>query len=355
MTQRRKSSIIVFERTAMKGFDVMSQYKHLSIYEREKKLVLSTRNESIRNIAKILGRSASTISREIKRNISKKQEYSAVGAQKKYEKRRKKCRRKKLLAQKELKLIIKRLFLEEQWSPEEISNRLLHENSKFAISYSTIYRGIYAGVFNEPDLARGNPGAIRKLRHHGKTRHIKGMIERRGKIIISNRIDERPSAADKREKIGHWEADTVAGKTGSSCLVTLTDTRSRYLLAEKIQKKNSGLLASKMVSMFSAIPEKYVKTITPDRGKEFSKHAEISKALNNMPLYFADPHYPWQRGTNENTNGLIREYLPKSFDIALCPDSQIATFVDKLNKRPRKCLNWKSPFELFFKKVLHLT
>lgn len=97
------------------------------------------------------------------------------------------------------------------------------------------------------------------------------------------------------------------------------------------------------------------KQITPDRGKEFSKHIEISKAFNNVPFYFAGPHSSWQRGTNENTNDLLREYLPKSFDIALCSNEEISIFVSKLNNRPRKCLAWKSPYEVFFKKVLHLT
>lgn len=143
---------------------------------------------------------------------------------------------------------------------EEISNRLLHEKNSFKISYATIYRGIYAGLFNEPNLSRGNRGAIRKLRHRGKTRHKKGVLEHRGEIIISNRIDERPLEANKRKKVGHWETDTVAGKTGSSCLITLTDMCSRYLLAEKIEKKQSKLLASKMIAMLSAIPKRYVKT-----------------------------------------------------------------------------------------------
>lgn len=147
----------------------------------------------------------------------------------------------------------------------------------------------------------------------------------------------------------------MAGKTGSACLVTITDRCSRYLLEGKITKKHATLLADKMISMLSAISGQYVKTITPDRGKEFAKHNQISSALNGVQFYFPDPHAPWQRGTNENTNGLIREYLPKSFDIALYSDGEITGLVDKLNKRPRKCLGWKSPYEVFFAKSLHLT
>lgn len=333
----------------------MSHYQHLSIEEREKILILYTQNQSLRIIAKTIGRSVSTVSRELRRNSNSRRTYSAIEAQRNYQKRRKECRRHKLLANDDLKCKDKRLFLEYQWSPEEISNRLAYEKSNYKISYTTIYRAIYAGLFDEPNLSHGNRGAIRKLRHRGKTRHQKGTIERRGKIIISNRIQDRPKEANERQAIGHWEADTVAGKTGSACLVTITDRCSRYLLVGKITQKHSTLLADKMISMLSAISEQYVKTITPDRGKEFAKHIQISSALSGVQFYFPDPHAPWQRGTNENTNGLIREYLPKSFDIALCSDEEITRFVDKLNKRPRKCLGWKSPYEVFFDKLLHLT
>lgn len=249
-----------------------------------------------------------------------------------------------------------KLFLEYQWFPEQISARLAYENSPFRISYNTIYRAIYAGLF-DTDAQRqshGNRGSIRKLRYRGKTRRRKGAEETRGKIVISNRIHERPGEAEQRKVIGHWEADTVIGKRNSACLVTITDRCSRYLLAKKIPQKRSDLLASKMIDMFSNIPKKHLKTVTPDRGKEFAKHQEVTSVLNDVQFYFPDPHAPWQRGTNENTNGLIREYLPKSFDMATCSDDDIALFVDKLNKRPRKCLNWKSPFEVFFNKVLHL-
>lgn len=335
----------------------MSHYHHLSITEREKLLVLHTQNKSLRNIAREMGRSVSTISRELKRNRGAKESYSAIEAQNKYELRRERCCRQKLLDNPALKSKVHRLFLEHQWSPEQISARLAYENNYYSISYNTIYRAIYAGMFDTTEQKRshGNRGAIRKLRHRGKTRHTIGTTETRGKIVISNSIHERPSEADSRKVIGHWEADTVVGKRDSACLVTITDRCSRYLLAGKVTKKRSELLADKMIFIFSGIPKKRVKTITPDRGKEFAKHKDVTSAINGVQFYFPDPHSPWQRGTNENTNGLIREYLPKSFDISLCSDDDIAYFVDKLNKRPRKCLNWKSPYEVFFNKVLHFT
>lgn len=335
----------------------MSHYHHLSMNEREKILILYTKKQSMRVIAREIGRSVSTVSREIKRNSMSKCEYSAVEAEKAYQKRRKKCRRRKLLEHVDLNCLVMRLFLQEQWSPEQISNRLIYENNVFRVSYPTIYRAIYAGLFDTPEQRRseGNRGAVRKLRHRGKTRRRKGTIETRGKIVISNRIQERPKEADSRHVIGHWEADTVAGKTGSACLVTITDRCSRYLLAGKVQKRYSALVAEKMVSLLSILPKKKRRSITPDRGKEFSKHGSVTEALNGLQFYFPDPHAPWQRGTNENTNGLLREYLPKSFDIALSSESDITTFIKKLNLRPRKCLDWKSPHEVFFNQPLHLT
>ena len=332
----------------------MSHYYHLSMNEREKVLILYTEKKRLHAIAKTIGRSVSTVSRELKRNNSSNQTYSAIEAQKKYQKRRRRCKRTKLLSNTELKDIVVRLFLDYQWSPEQIANRLDYEKSAFKISYSTIYRAIYDGMLDAGQLSHGNRGVIRKLRHRGKTRRRKGSVETRGKIVISNRIQERPKEADGRKVIGHWEADTVAGKTGSACLVTITDRCSRYLLAGKVAKRYSTLVADKMIALLSDLPKRKRRTITPDRGKEFANHTRVTESLN-LPFYFPDPHAPWQRGTNENTNGLLREYLPKSFDIALSSEENIADFIQKLNHRPRKCLAWKTPYEVFFHQALHLT
>lgn len=335
----------------------MSHYHHLSISEREKILVLRTEGKNLREIAGEIGRCVSTVSRELKRNRCGKQEYSAIEAEKKYRDRRKRCRRRKLLSNVEWQQLVRRLFLEEQWSPEQIANRLAYENSAFRISYSTIYRAIYAGLFDTAQQRRSqrNRGACRKLRHRGKSRRRKGTVEPRGKIVISHRIQERPQEANDRQVIGHWEADTVAGKMGSACLVTITDRCSRYLLAGRVTRKASGFVSDEMIRLLSALPKEKCRSITPDRGKEFARHDLVTQALHEVPFYFPDPHAPWQRGTNENTNGLLREYLPKSFDIALSSDSDIAGFIRKLNSRPRKCLGWKTPDEVFFNHSLHLT
>ena len=250
--------------------------------------------------------------------------------------------------------MVKRLFLNEQWSPEEISARMRLEINQQALSYNTIYRAIYHEDFDEPNLSHGNKGAIRKLRHRGKTRHTKNYRERRGKIPISNTIHERPSAANERLEIGHWEADTVAGKTGRACIVTLVDRRSRFSLLGKVEKKISKNVINCMINLLRNVGEDKCKTVTPDRGKEFSQHSRITLELNGTKVYFPDPHAPRQRGTNENTNGLLRESSPKGEDISGIFDSQIQEWANKLNTRPRKCLNWKTPYEVFFNESSHL-
>ncbi|MGO1492689.1 MAG: IS30 family transposase [Ruoffia tabacinasalis] len=331
----------------------MSHYNHLTIFEREKLFLMFNQGHSIRTIAAAVDRSPSTISRELKRNF-KKGTYSPIIAQTLYSYRKQNCGRKLILSNPKVWKIVRRLFVEEQWSPEEIAYRLKDEQVGIHISYPTIYRGIYRGLFETEPLSKGNRGLVRSLRHRGKTRHTKHHIERRGKIQISNTIHERPATANDRSEIGHWEADTVAGKTGGACLVTLTDRRSRYLMSGKIEKKRSELVRDKMIHLFSSIESNQVKSITPDRGKEFSKHWEITKALNNVPFYFPDPHAPWQRGTNENTYGLLREYLPKTKEMDTVTDQVVDQYVRKLNLRPRKCLNWKTPYEVFFGVALHL-
>lgn len=331
----------------------MSSYKHLTIEERENILILQTKGQSIRNIAKSLDRSPSTISRELAKN-TKLSKYSPNHAQMNYIKNKEKCGRKPKFSSITLYNIVKKLFIDFQWSPEQISQRLKIENPEITVSYSTIYRAIYRGIFNPKGLNTGNRGCIKLLRHKGKTRHTKKHIERRGKIRISNSIHVRPEIINTRSRIGDWEADTVSGKTGHACLVTLVDRKTGYLLCGKITKKTSALVADKIVELLGNLPKHKRCSITPDRGKEFARHDEVTQTLDNIPFYFPDPHAPWQRGTNENTNGLIREYIAKGVDIDNIMEKQIDQYVKKLNTRPRKRLNWKTPHELFNHEVLHL-
>ena len=330
----------------------MSHYKHLTPEEREIILVLYSYHCNIQYIANCIDRDRSTIYRELKRNTIHKY-YSATAAQAAYEHRRLKCRPKKKLSDPETYEEVKKLFLDHQWSPEEISGRIALEKPELSVSYTTIYRGIYSGLFNA-ELADGSDGirsAKRKLRHKGKTRRRSDQAEKRGKIIISHDIDERPQAANDRSRIGDWEGDTVIGKRDGQCLVTLADRMSRFLLCRKAENKDSNYVTDVMINCLNGQP---LHTITPDRGKEFARHADVSAVLNNVQFYFPQPGQPWRRGTNENTNGLLREYFPKGTDLSKYSDDYIQSKVDELNKRPRKCLGYLTPYEVYFSTVLHL-
>lgn len=330
----------------------MSHYKHITPAEREKILVLRTQNHSITYIADSIGRDKSTISRELARNTIDG-EYSAVAAQVAYCNRRIRCRRKKKLSEPNIFKLVQEKFLEHQWSPEQIAGRLVQEHSDISISYTTIYRGIYAGLFDTPEERKssGNRGAVRKLRHRGKTRHTKNYTEKRGRIVISNELEDRPKEANDRSRIGDWEGDTVAGTRNGNCLLTLVDRRSRMLLCQRAEKKISDCIRDVMIKCLNGQP---LYSITPDRGKEFAKHAEITEVLNCVQFYFPKPRHPWDRGTNENTNGLLREYFPKGDDLSKCSDEYIQSKVDELNKRPRKCLGYLTPYEVYHSKSLHL-
>ncbi|MBR3745412.1 MAG: IS30 family transposase [Selenomonadaceae bacterium] len=325
-------------------------YKHLSITEREKILFHLAQGLSICQIAKILGRNKSTISRELKRNSS---EYLPSKAQANYHKRRKKSCRHKLLAKPELFALVKKLFLELRWSPEQIAARLKLENYPIQISSKTIYRAIYAGMFDttEQHRSKGNRRAIRHLRHRGKSRHSKNYEEKRGKFPISNELSARPAVANERTRFGDFEADTILGQPGKACLLTLVDRKSRFLISRLLAKKNSTLVAQAIVD---ALKNETVYSITPDRGKEFSKHAQITTATG-FDFYFPLPHQPWQRGTNENTNGLLREFFPKSYDFNKLNDADLQVVVDQLNQRPKKCLGYRTPWEIYFSTSLHFT
>lgn len=324
-------------------------YNHLSITERELLLIHLMQGLSLCRIAKLLGRNKSTISRELARN---KGEYLPSKAQARYTRRRKKCRPHKLLENPELFALLKKLFLGCQWSPEQIANRLKLENYPIQISYKTIYRAIYAGMFDTPEQKRsvGNRGAIRKLRHRGKPRRPKGYVSNRGKIPISHELSERPIAANERIRRGDWEADTIVGFNRKSGLLTLVDRKSRFLLAAPLSRLGSKEVEAAMIEALCGQP---LHSITPDRGREFQLHCKVTTELG-VEFYFPPPHQPWQRGTNENTNGLLREYFPKGYDFTHLSKEDLQKVVDLINHRPRKCLSYRTPAEVYFSTLLHL-
>lgn len=327
----------------------MGHYTHLTLEEREMIMVLHHEGCGNNEIARRIGRDKSTISREIGRNHLWKNVYIASRAQKMYENRREPCRRRYRLENPELFGIVREKFLEHRWSPEQISNRISLDRPDLSVSTSTIYRAIYRHLLEYDKYAYGK-GLALKLRHKGKRRRKSSENEMRGKIRISNDLSERPKEANDRSRLGDWEADTIVGKELHSCAVTLVDRRSRFLLLGRAESKKAVPVGALMVTM---LRDKPLQSVTPDRGKEFALHSEVTRQLG-VPFYFPLPHQPWQRGTNENSNGLIREYIPKGFDIDSLSEAEIRWIQDELNLRPRKCLGYRTPFEVFFSKTLHL-
>ena len=302
---------------SQKEDDTVSHYKHLSIAERESLYLGVNQGKSIRTIARELKRSASSLSRELRRNKISHRPYSPSRAQRRYQRCKKNCGRKPILANQEKLQLIRRL-LREEWSPEQIQYRLKHEKNPLQISYTTIYRALSSG-----QIDGCSPSYIRKcdrysfhLRRKGKKRKENGKTNKQGKYEIQYSIFERPQAAEQRSELGHWEGDTVVGRKGGARFLTQADRKSRLLLAAKVPNGTAEAVRDALIQMFDPLPAEKLRSITSDRGHEFAKHSEVSDALRGVPFYFADPYSPWQRGTNENTNGLLRQYFPKetSFD-----------------------------------------
>jgi IS30 family transposase len=227
--------------------------------------------------------------------------------------------------------------IQQEWSPEQIKGRLKIKGIPMVCA-TTIYG------FIQKDKASG--GELHKyLRHRKAYKKRTGSSETRGQIIGRISIDERPVIVDKKVRIGDWEADTVIGKGHQGVLVTLADRVSKKTLIAQVPSKHADVVTDAIVKLL--LPEKkHLHTITFDNGKEFAYHAQIKKALG-ADNYFAHPYHSWERGLNENHNGLIRQYLPKSMALDKVTDEEVTLIQDKLNNRPRKLLGYKTPNEVY--------
>jgi IS30 family transposase len=234
-------------------------------------------------------------------------------------------------------------LLNTTWSPEQISNRLQLDKSPVQISTSTIYRGIKNGLL---------PLEIKdKLRKRPYRQPKDGAT---GHLTVSHHISERPDEANRRLAKGHWESDTIYGSHRSGFIATHVDRKSRYLISIKLLDISTQSFMDATIHAFKGLPADKCKTFTTDHGKEFAGHKRLTEELG-AEVYFADPGSPGQRGTNENTNGLLRQFFPKRtyFTNVTQADVDAACFL--LNTRPRKCLGWLTPLEVFSSKTLHLT
>lgn len=318
-------------------------YTHFTLEERKYLQQLLSEDKSFREIAAILERSPSTISREVNRNRAKyrphnkpnnKYWYNHWRAQNLYIRRRREQQRRALKPNtSEWNYVIEKLNL--FWSPEQIVNRYEMEYQKRLTSFATIYRYIYRGEL--PNISKKI-----HLRRRGKFQLPRNSCY--NTIQPDRIIPEWTPPIKNRSRIGDWEGDTVYGAVGKGLVVTLADRKTRYLLAGKLQSRNA-LLTEKVV--VDLLKDKPVKSLSLDNGSEFANFREIEKQISS-PIYFAEPHKPWQRGTNENTNDILRFFFPKGTNFHEVSDEELEKVVYLINTRPRKCLNWKSPFEVFW-------
>ncbi len=301
-------------------------------------------------IATRLERAASTISREITRNGTANG-YCAQKAQELYEIRRSPCRPKARMDYKPLRDYVIEKIREEEWTPEIVAKRLpveFPDTPGMRISHETIYQAIYAQDalrFLLVFLPQCRPK--RRKRGQGKTRRGPSIPNRVG-------IAQRPKHIEEREEVGHWEGDTVVGKNQDGFILTLVERSSRLLQAVKTTTKCAAEVASAAIDALIDRPVSWVKTITFDNGTEFTHHERIARDLG-VDIYFADPYSAYQRGTNEQVNGLIRRYLPKGTSFKSLSNQQLHTVTERINNRPRKCLGYRSPYEVFqLQRQMHL-
>jgi IS30 family transposase len=234
--------------------------------------------------------------------------------------------------------------LREDWSPEQISS-WLKQNKDIQVSHERIYLYILENQRAGGDL-------YKHLRCQKKRRKRYGSYDRRGKLPNRRSIEERPEIVEKRQRIGDWEADTILGQGRRQAIVTLTERKSRFALLRKVERRKAELVCDAMIDLLQPVSD-CSHTITADNGKEFAEHERIALELE-IDFFFAHPYAAWERGSNENMNGLIRQYFPKGCDFTTITDQEIEFVMSRLNNRPRKCLGFKTPFEVFYKQSVAL-
>lgn len=324
-------------------------YHRLTLAEREEISRGIWADETFSQIAQRIHFDTSSVSREVKKNVKRKRCYSAVKAQERAVfNKRGKGRKKKLEINESLKNYVHEK-LKQEWSPEEIAKRIKLDyagDNTMRISHEAIYQHIYCLPKGElkKELMRGLRQE-RKLRQPRKYAHCRkpGIQD-----IIS--ISERPKEVEGRIVPGHWEGDLIIGKERNSALCTLVERTTRLTMLTPLAKRDAFAVRAAMAKAFKRIPKQFKKTLTYDRGTEMAEHKLFTNETK-IQVYFADPYSPWQRGTNENTNGLIRQYFPKGTDFNDVPLSTVKEAERRLNSRPRKVLDFYTPSEKFYQLI----
>lgn len=316
------------------------QYKHLTLLERDKITTMLYEHQTLGGIALALGRSRSTISREIKRNASPEYRlYLSHRAHARSEARNQQSRSRPRLKNNQIVSFVE-AKLKEGWSPEQIAGRLPKEHPGLSISHESIYQYIY----HPKTPARSE--LIGLLRRAHRLRTPKGLGRKSHKTKIPNRIsiDQRPKTVQARKRIGHWEGDSLVSRKSLVALNSLVERKTRLLMLTKLPRKSASDTVAAVVNRLKTLPPEARRTLTMDNGTENAGHEKMTANIG-IKCYFAHPYASCERGTNENTNGLIRWYLPKGTDFNTITEKQIAQIESSLNNRPRKCLGYKTPLE----------
>ena len=303
---------------------------------------------SIRALATQLRRAPSTVSREVKRNGGRECYRANQADQATWARalRPKPC---KLAENPGLAHIVANK-LHSLWSPEQIAGWLKRtnpDNASHQVSHETIYRTLY--IQTRGALKKELLAYLRRTRAMRRSRHHTQKTGDHGRIVDAVSISERPATADDRAVPGHWEGDLLCGSKNSQ-IATLVERQSRYLMLVKLSGKDTGTVTNALIKNARKLPQELYKSLTWDRGKEMAGHKRFTLATD-IQVYFCDPHHPWQRGTNENTNGLLRQYFPKGIDLSPYSQAKLSAIARKLNERPRKTLNYETPAQRFYQTV----
>jgi transposase, IS30 family len=324
--------------------DTEGSYTHLGRGEREQMIRLRCQGHSNRSIGRILKRSHTTIAREFARNVHDNGDHIYYTYSKAHEKameRRSVARRKSQFSPEDWKIVED--AIRENWSPEQVSKTPEIRNV-VSMCHETIYNHIYKDKRQGGSLYLHLRLRCRKHRKRYRSKDSRGIL--RGKTMIN----QRPQDIQDRLTVGHWEIDTVMGKGGKDCIVTLVERRTRFLWIGKLKERTVACLNAAVIRFILTTPYP-VLSITSDNGTEFHGYAGIEKATG-VKFYFAQPHHAWERGTNENTNGLIRQYLPKGNSMAGVTQGMCDIIAKHINTRPRKTLQYRTPIKAWVGEVV---
>jgi IS30 family transposase len=321
----------------------MSTYKQLTYEQRCQIEALNKSGIKQQTIASVVGVSQSSISRELSRN-SGLRGYRHRQAQQKAERRRKETHKSHKMTAELIDIVEDCLY--QKWSPEQISGWLL-DTEGIALSYERIYQHVWQDKKACGDLHKHLRRQARPYQRRGSNGKTS-----RGQIINCVSIDKRPASVNEKNEAGHWEIDTVIGKGHSGALVTIVERKTRFTVSKRVNSKSAAEVTAATITLLTPFKD-LVQSITADNGKEFAYHEAISESLG-CDFYFAHPYHSWERGLNENTNGLLRQYFPKSTDFKTVKAGEMTKVVAELNDRPRKVLAFKTPSALMSEEMAAL-